>query len=276
MANVPSRCGSSLAAGAKPSRARTGNDQRRVGRSLPTFDLQHLDTSDEVVLIAGTGLRPATGLRRVASGQLSLLGPSVQCREDGRKIRHHRVVAAFVNCHVADAAVEAIAQRRGEARCTVSPPRSRRSDPHTVGAAKSLLHLREVCLVVQRVGRCGRAQRVRADLMMPEERSPAAWLEEMLGRHTGVHCLQRTAQAGYTHVQASPVSALARAPMNVACRVSARTAHAIKVPLVSTQSVLEALTSLVWRAMRTGFFHTVDSVSSARRQTLAAQFVRGA
>jgi len=66
-------------------------------------------------LIAGTGLRQATGLRCVASGQLSLVGPLVQCREDGRKIRHHRVVAAFVNFHVADAAVEAIAQRRGEA-----------------------------------------------------------------------------------------------------------------------------------------------------------------
>ncbi len=82
-----------------------------VGRSLPTFDLQHLDTSDEAVLIAGAGLRQATGLRRVASGQLSLVGPLGQCREDGRNIRHHRVVAAFVNFHVADAAVEVSSMR---------------------------------------------------------------------------------------------------------------------------------------------------------------------
>ena len=50
VAGVPGRCCGNLAPGAKPPLARTGRDQRRVGRALPTFDLQHLDTSDEAVL----------------------------------------------------------------------------------------------------------------------------------------------------------------------------------------------------------------------------------
>ena len=79
-------------------------------------------------MIAGTALRQANGLRRAASDLLSFVGPLAQCREDGRKIRHHRVVAAFVNFHVADAAGEAIAERRGEVRCTVRWQRSHQFD----------------------------------------------------------------------------------------------------------------------------------------------------
>ena len=70
-----------------------------------------------------------TVLRRAELGLLGFLGSLAQCREDGRKIRHHRSVAAFVDFHVADAAVEAIAQRRGEARRTVRWQRGHQFDP---------------------------------------------------------------------------------------------------------------------------------------------------
>ncbi len=62
-------------------------------------------------------------LRAVAC-LLSFLGPLAQCREDGRKIRHHRSVAALVDFHVTDASAKTIAQRRGEGRCTVRGQRS--------------------------------------------------------------------------------------------------------------------------------------------------------
>ena len=66
--------------------------------------------------------------RRAAPGSLRFLGPLAQCREDGRKIRHHRSVAALVDFHVADASAEAIAQRRGEGRCTVRWQRGHQFD----------------------------------------------------------------------------------------------------------------------------------------------------
>ena len=109
-------------------RARTGKDQRRVSRALPTFDLQHLDTSDAAVLVAGTVVRQANGLRRTASDLLRFVGPLALCREDRRKTRHHRVVAALFNFHFSDAAGEAIAERRGEARCMVRWQRSHQFD----------------------------------------------------------------------------------------------------------------------------------------------------
>ena len=69
-----------------------------------------------------------SALARVALAPVDVYKRQVQCREDGRKIRHHRVVAAFVNFHVADASVEAISQRRGEARCTVRWQRGHQFD----------------------------------------------------------------------------------------------------------------------------------------------------
>ena len=67
------------------------------------YHLQHLDSADEAVLISDGARREATYQLRAGPVFLSLDRPLAQCREYGRKVRHHRVVGAFVNFHVAHA-----------------------------------------------------------------------------------------------------------------------------------------------------------------------------
>lgn len=112
--------------------------------------------------------------------------------------------------------------------------------------------------------------------VMPEEGSHAVWLEKMLSRHTGVHCLQRP-PAGRTHAWASQ-SGLSSGQSPDVRRLSSFGSHsprhqrtALLDPVCPRGADISRIEDYADRLV-----HSVDSVSSAPRQTQAAQFVRGA